>query len=208
MENKSDLNTIKYSPSTGGFYVPEISYPSLPNDCIDISKQEYLDLVNRPSGSTLDVKDSKVVIVLPPEKSDEEKLKIAKDSAIANVIKTHAELLSKLTGSVTSEERDTWPEKVLAAKESIAVGSPTEDAKTLFKREASALGQTIIQRCQRSLQLRAAYLNLVGLASGLKTELEIVINAATTPEQVDAIMHQAKIQVDTEVKAFMALLGK
>ncbi len=198
---------MRYSPSTGGFYPESIDYPNLPEDLVTITDEEHQAAMNKPAGATLSIVDGKLEIILPPEKSDEEKLAIAKQNALQRVSVKHAQILSELTSNVTPEERDTWPEKVAAAKESVAAGEPTQEATSLFQREASALGQTIMQRCQRSLQLRGAYLSLVGLSSGFKTELEVNINSATTPEQIDSIMLAATQEVEREVAQFKALLG-
>jgi hypothetical protein len=198
---------MRYSPSTGGFYPESIDYPNLPEDLITITDEEHQAAMNKPAGATLSLVDGKLEIILPPEKSDEEKLAIAKQNALQGVSVKHSQILSELTGNATPEERDTWSEKAAISKQSVVAGQPTDEAISVFQREATALGKTVMQRCQRSLQLRAAYLTLVGLASGFKTELEISINSATSAEEVDSILLAASQAAEVEINQFKALVN-
>lgn len=134
-----------------------------------------------------------------------EHFKNTKATALATVSKTHAETLSTLTGSATAEERDTWAEKTKAAEESVLKGEATIEAKALFSREALAKNQTVLQRCEKSLHMRTVYLNLIGIASGFKTELEIAINKATTAEEITTVLSLAKSKLQEEIQNFLSL---
>jgi len=42
---------MRYSATTNGFYAEDIDYASVPNDCIEISEDDYLLLMNsQPAG--------------------------------------------------------------------------------------------------------------------------------------------------------------
>lgn len=37
---------MRYSASTNGFYAEDIDYASVPNDCLEISDEDYVYLIN------------------------------------------------------------------------------------------------------------------------------------------------------------------
>ncbi len=194
---------MRYSPSTRGFYPEIISYPNLPEDIITVTDAEHKAVINKPDGATVEVKDGKIKIILPKEKTTEEKLSALKTIVNGNIKAKSSQLLSTLTGNVTPEERDTWPEKVIAAKASVDAQEATEEAIALFKDEADALGKTVLERCERALELRQKYLTLVGLVAGFKTKLELEVTQADTIEKVQKINDKISDEAQTLIDDFM-----
>lgn len=47
------IKTIKFSPSTSGFYLPEIHGSGIPSDAIDVDYELYLELMESPSGKVV-----------------------------------------------------------------------------------------------------------------------------------------------------------
>ena len=61
---------MKYSPSTGGFYLPEI-HKDIPPDTIDLSEEEYVALyAELSSGKSIKVTGDKVEAEDVPQKSN------------------------------------------------------------------------------------------------------------------------------------------
>lgn len=196
-----------YSLSTKLFYNLNHTYKSLPEDLIEVSNEDIQIIKSKTKDQKIIIEDGKIKTVDTKKDNILNELKEAKDDAFLLIKKYHTLILKQLTDNASNEERDSWNEKVIAAKESIEIGEATNEAKSLFQREASALGQTVLQRCERSLQLRGAYLNLVGLASGIKTELEINIKNASSIDEINTIMKVARQEIDREINLFKLMLN-
>jgi hypothetical protein len=54
---------MKYSKSTGCFYPEDIEYPTLPEDLIEVTAEEYESAMSRPANTVLDVQNGKLVLV-------------------------------------------------------------------------------------------------------------------------------------------------
>ena len=62
-----------YSKSTNGFYSDEIHGANLPNDCVEISQEVYLELINKQSSGLVIVSnDSGLPVAVEPSYSDEQ----------------------------------------------------------------------------------------------------------------------------------------
>lgn len=45
---------MRYSATTNGFYAEDIDYASVPNDCVEISEDDYLLLIDsQPAGYSI-----------------------------------------------------------------------------------------------------------------------------------------------------------
>lgn len=56
---------MRYSKETGGFYPRSVKYTSLPNDLIDVTKEQFDSSMNLGLGEKLDVVDGGLVIKKP-----------------------------------------------------------------------------------------------------------------------------------------------
>ena len=59
------MMSYSYSPSTKGFYTSEIQYPTLPDDIIELSDEEYRNIYDTLSKGRkeIKVKDNKLTLV-------------------------------------------------------------------------------------------------------------------------------------------------
>jgi hypothetical protein len=87
------MNTYFYSASTGGFYTPEIHGENIPADKVEITEQQWQDLLEGQSTGKVIAADATGAPVLqaPPEPSAEERSaqsakQATKDSAIAKLV--------------------------------------------------------------------------------------------------------------------------
>jgi hypothetical protein len=127
----------------------------------------------------------------------------AKASAQTQIDDHHATVITKLVGSPTQTEKDTWAMKLETAS-SIAAGSePTIAGKTFLssagittKEEQQAWAKSVIGKS-------AAYASIVGVGEKLRSHARATIKAATTPEEVNAALEDSIQQTEAAVKAFL-----
>jgi hypothetical protein len=127
----------------------------------------------------------------------------AKASAQTQIDDHHATVITKLVGSPTQTEKDTWAMKLETAS-SIAAGSePTIAGKTFLssagittKEEQQAWAKSVIGKS-------AAYASIVGVGEKLRNHARATIKAATTPEEVNAALEESIQQTEAAVKAFL-----
>lgn len=127
----------------------------------------------------------------------------SKASAIKAVAIKHGAMLSQLTGNATAEDRDTWPVKLPAALESIAMGEPTADAIGIFALEAAADNVSVMDKCRRSAAKAAAFKHLTGVAAGIKADAENAINQARSYEEVKQALSVAASAANTAAQKFL-----
>lgn len=131
-----------------------------------------------------------------------ENLTKSKKIAEQMVKETHAEFLALLTEGATTEERDTWHPKQLAAT-AHKDGSADADQTSMLQFEAGLTGETLDELSDNILTKAKRYRKLAGLASGHRRATMILINAATTAREVISIMEIAK----TKAEALAASIG-
>lgn len=60
---------MKFSNSTGQFYPDSLTYPTLPDDIISVTKEDYDLAMARSPGDTLDVVDGRIIVIKAQEPS-------------------------------------------------------------------------------------------------------------------------------------------
>ena len=116
-----------YAPSTKGFYNSQINAGKIPNDAIQVTKSEYLELVNAPSvGKSIRIVDGRPVAVT--------KVLNLKQS-IVRVSAIYEQMMLSLRSSYTNSELHTFPRKSAAAEAFIAGTATTLQKMYLAKLE-------------------------------------------------------------------------
>lgn len=131
----------------------------------------------------------------------------ARKIAIGKVSTTHASMLNTLTGNASEAERNTWPIKILQSTLSISADKPTEGAILLFEREAIADGVTVMEKCNRVIVKNNAATKLIGIAGGIKTETENLINNAKTPDEINKILSDASIKANEAAIEYLDMIN-
>lgn len=129
-------------------------------------------------------------------------LEEAQASAKRKIIEHHAQILQRLTGSATVEERDTWMPKAMAA-EAILSGSATDFQTAMISTEAELAGETTNELAQKIAAKYAAYQSLIGMASGLKRKTENAIELVENAEDVDGLLAAAVQQSDQFIQQWL-----
>lgn len=125
-----------------------------------------------------------------------------KATALSQMDAAHANYLRLLTGSASPEERDTWTVKEDAATAYLA-DAATDAQKAMIEAEAAGGGITPTQLAQTIKAKATAFLTLVGQASGLRAKGRAAIKAATTPEELEAVL----TALDAEAQAVAAAIA-
>ena len=123
----------------------------------------------------------------PPEPSVAQ----VKRSALRQIDGLHAEILKIATGNKSLEERDTWQPKAIAAQ-ALVDGTANAAQTAMLETEAAAEGSTALELAQTILAKSDAYHSLIGAAAALRSSVKQQIEAATSTEQVTAILDAAK----------------
>ncbi len=111
----------------------------------------------------------------------------ARDGAIMKIDRVHATFLRRATGNATTEERDTWQAKALAA-EAFLSNTASKAQKAGLKAEADLIGVTPKQLATTIRSRADAYIVLLGKASGWRRAATAGIDAAETDEAVLAAL--------------------
>ncbi|PHR57943.1 MAG: hypothetical protein COA43_11240 [Robiginitomaculum sp.] len=119
------------------------------------------------------------------------------------VDKIHADLLNKLTGGASIEERDTWQAKELAARAVIA-GTASSSQSLMIGTEAHFLGKTPAKIADTIIVKAKAFHKLIGLAGGIRSKSRIAIKSATTQAELDSAITTAQEDVAAGLDSFNA----
>ena len=127
----------------------------------------------------------------------------AKASAQTQIDDHHATVITKLVGSPTQTEKDTWAMKLETAS-SIAAGSePTIAGKTFLSSAGITTKEDEQVWAKSVIGKSAAYASIVGVGEKLRNHARATIKAATTPEEVNAALEDSIQQTEAAVKAFL-----
>jgi len=127
------------------------------------------------------------------EEPDLRSLDEVKAAAVSAVASRHAELLRRLTGNASIEERDTWQTKALAS-EAVLSGAATSVQTEMITTEASIVGEDVSGLAHKIAAKHSAYQRLIGLASGLKRKTENDIEEASNAGAVAQVLAEADVR--------------
>lgn len=119
----------------------------------------------------------------------------------------HAKVLDELSGSATTQERDTWPLQKEWAIDFIS--SPNDHHEVLLKGlltvgENAALGENAAKFMADKIIAKSHAMDLLtSKAGGLKREAEQALNSANTKEEVQLIMGQLNEKMQTTIQEFL-----
>jgi len=111
--------------------------------------------------------------------------------AISTVIKTADQMAEKLTGRVPRAERDSWPLKEAAGR-AFQAGEPTPQDTALLQAEAGLTGEDVARLAASVVQKATLFRLAAGKIAGMRRAITTAINEAGTPEQVEAVLADAK----------------
>lgn len=137
------------------------------------------------------------------EFTDEELLLFRKEETLRETDRAHSRILNMLTGGASIEERDTWQPKALAAQ-GLLDGTATAQQVSMIETEASMLGLTTEQLAGIIVAKSNAYFSIIGVASGIRTKTRAGIKAATSIDEVNAIVLESQNAAREAIGQIMA----
>ncbi|WP_310627037.1 hypothetical protein [Limnohabitans sp.] len=161
--------------------------------------------MSRPFGATLDVQGGKLVIVSAPTPDPAVVLASAKANGLARIDAYGKAQRVKIAGTPDEIEIAAWNNKLVIAK-AIKAGTASAGDKAAFQAEINARGkgETVDAFADKVLVNASFYAQAVGLIDGLKRRTQGAVNAANTPEEVEAVLAAMKSQAEA---AFAQLMG-
>jgi hypothetical protein len=141
----------------------------------------------------------------PPIPKPSELLSSAKSNAYARIDAYGKAQRVKIAGTPDEIEIAAWNNKLVIAK-AIKAGTASAGDKAAFQAEINARGkgETIDAFADKVLINASFYAQAVGLIDGLKRRTQDAVNAANTPEEVEATLVAMKSQAEA---AFAQLMG-
>jgi hypothetical protein len=178
-----------YSRSTGGFYNLAIHGDTIPADKIEIDADLYQSLMGSlAQGARIEIgADGLPIAVYPAPPTAEEELAAAKAAGSAEMLAWITGFLGQFTAGVPDDEVKSWPRKAEAARAYLA-GQPAP--MILVEAEITGENRTILS--QTIAAKASAYEAIISTTTGLRRKTEAGIAAATSPDQVQAVLIAAK----------------
>ncbi|WP_224825762.1 hypothetical protein [Cognatishimia sp. MH4019] len=191
-----------YSAQTKGFYSRAVHGDQIPDDAVDITDERYAQLLDgQKSGHTIDGDSKGQPVTIAPPPATRESLQKA---AFARLDQEHANYLVALTGGATVAERDTWKVKEEAAR-AFEVGTATPGQAAMLAAEAEGAGITKAALAANIIAKADAFLELIGIAAGLRARGRSAIVVATDEavplDQVEDQIAATFTQLAQEVQA-------
>ena len=129
-------------------------------------------------------------------------------AALARIDWIHADLLRRVTGDATPEERDTWKAKEEAARAMIAE-TATAGQAAMIEAEAPARGMTVPELAALIVAKSDAYLAAIGQAAALRAQGRAAIGATIAgeppaewlPAALDAVVETISATADAAIAA-------
>jgi hypothetical protein len=188
---------MKYTPSTCGFYLPEIHGKNIPADAVEITDAQYAALLDgQEAGQIITAGEDGMPVLVDPAKPSIDDIRAQGVSAMANWI---AQFLSQFTAGVSPAELASWSVKAERARQHLA-GSP----QPMIVAEATITGEDADELAAKIFAKSAAYEAIISRTTGLRRATETAIAQAETPEVVAAVLSNAQTKA-TEMAAKMGL---
>jgi hypothetical protein len=126
----------------------------------------------------------------------------AKASALAQVDDHHSTVVTKLVGSPTQAEKDTWAMKLDTAT-TVLAGTPVGAAGQAFFAAAGIKLEDQKTWAQAVMGKAAGYASIVGVGEKLRSQARQAINAASTADEISTALGSSIQQTEAAVKAFL-----
>ncbi|WP_310611262.1 hypothetical protein [Limnohabitans sp.] len=185
---------MKFSKSTGCFYPNEFEYASIPDDAVEVFLDDYVKAMSLTGGETIDVINGKLVFIQPPEPDPMVVLQNAKAKALAAISAYAKAQRLKIAGTSDEGEIAGWSNKLRIAQ-SIFSGTATEAEIAVFQTEILARqidGETLDIFVKKVFSNASFYSQAVSYIDGIKRRSLDLVNAATSPAEVDEALGQCR----------------
>jgi len=127
----------------------------------------------------------------------------AKASAQAQIDDHHATVITKLVGSPTQTEKDTWAMKLETASCVAAGNEPSVAGKTFLASAGITTQEDQVSWAKSVIGKSAAYAGIVGVGEKLRSSARQAIKEATTTDEVNAALQASIEQTESTVKEFL-----
>lgn len=127
----------------------------------------------------------------------------AKTSAQKQIDDHHATVITKLVGSPTQTEKDTWAMKLETASALAAGTEPTIAGKTFLSSAGITTQEEQLAWTKSVIGKSAAYASIVGVGEKLRSSARQAIKDATTTDEVNAALQASIEQTEAAVNAFL-----
>ncbi|XAT57839.1 hypothetical protein GN241_10990 [Rhodobacteraceae bacterium IMCC1335] len=124
-------------------------------------------------------------------------------NALAEVDQIHARQLRQLTGNATIEERDTWAPKANAARALLA-GTAYDAQAAMVGFEAAQRGISAEELAHAILARAAAFEQLIGVASAIRTKARAAFKAAETLDEMLLVGQALYAEADAAIAQISA----
>lgn len=105
-----------------------------------------------------------------------------------------------ITGDVPLDEKLSWPTK---EAEAIAYQADNQAPTPILSAEAAITGETLADLAAEVLTNAASYRTISGQIAGLRRVTRTAIDAAETPEQIEAALADARTQAEAMLAAVL-----
>jgi predicted nucleic acid-binding Zn-ribbon protein len=121
------------------------------------------------------------------ETSAAEALAQAKAEGLARALDRLAAAAAEITGQVPQAERDSWATKAVSARAYLA-DAASADQLAMLQAEAAVTGEAVADLAAAIVAMADAYASIAAQLAGLRRKTRAVIEAATTPAQVQVAL--------------------
>lgn len=180
---------MQFSPSTNGFYDPLIHGDTVPDDAVDITTEDYIELLAaQAQGATLQSDETGMPVAVFPAAPTTAQLKATQ---LASINADCESAIATITTSYPSSEVLSWPKQEAEARTYIADNAA---ATPLLDALAQARGVAKADLAGRVIAKADAFSAMSGSLIGKRQALEdalMALPADATSEQIAAIVWTA-----------------
>lgn len=195
---------MKYSPTKNAFYHDGLTYHDLSFDLINVDDEMHQRILNISADERVDFVDGVWVFTKIPKTLEQLEIEIKNHRASysAWVNASYAETMRLLTGSSTSEERDTWPIQLPIAQVIVSGAALSAEDDALVSGILKT-GETREAWAAKVVYKNRKIKELIGAANGLLRNTLDAIASAQTVEDLDAIKTEEAAKADAAKQAFL-----
>lgn len=178
-----------------GFYHPSQGYwqttGEVPDFILDAYPEGTIEVPVKPSGEHEWVDGQWVLTQAPPSMPE------IRAAARARVIEYADAITARITSQYPAAEVASWPTREIEARDLAA--NPASPAP-LLRTIAAMTGEDLGRMAQAVLAKAAAYRKVVAAVEAVRTQADMALAAADTPEAVGAVLASLKARADALAK--------
>jgi hypothetical protein len=174
-----------YSAIEAGFFDPAIHGEAMPADVVEITADQYRELIAGQSAGMVIAADAsgRPMLVAGPIPSLEEVKADAKRQMVAWIDR----LTEQLRAGIPRDEIASWPAKSAEARAFLAIGT----VAPILQVEADMVGLTLTEVAETISARAVLYETVVGAVAGIRRNTVAAIDAATDAEGVALALDEA-----------------